>query len=429
MFTQSPSDPLPFKISDITDPQKQRQLRFLFYSHDGQGLGHTRRNLTIAAALRELAPKAAILLVTGLDEVHRFHIPENVGILQLPSLRKVANGWYEGRRLHIPQPDLWALRSSLLTAAVGSFHPDVVLADKHPLGVNGELRDALDLLQARGGKMALGLRDILDNRVTVLSEWASYDLHSRIATYYDRVLIYGHEFVFNPVEQYDFPATVAARTWFCGYVVNGAAQDTHDDSLQLPLAGLPRDRPIVLASAGGGEDGLAFLQTFIKATAGAPWHGVVVAGPMASAEDQRTLQRLAAEVGVTFYTFVTGLVDWFGAVDALVCMGGYNTLAEAVSRGTPTVCVPRMVPRTEQLIRAQAFARLGLLQCIEPADLAVERLRAEIAAALAASPQEFARRAGAVMQFDGARRAACQLLALAEQRTITEPVAPERLST
>ena len=59
------------------------------------------------------------------------------------------------------------------------------------------------------------------------------------------------------------------------------------------------------------------------------------------------------------------LSAWFGDVDALVCMGGYNTLAEAANAGTATVCVPRVAPRAEQAIRAQAFARLGLLQAVD----------------------------------------------------------------
>ena len=72
------------------------------------------------------------------------------------------------------------------------------------------------------------------------------------------------------------------------------------------------------------------------------------------------IRRRAAAAGVAVRTFVPELAGWFGAVDALVCMGGYNTLLEALVRGTPTVCVPRTTPRSEQLIRARALADLGL---------------------------------------------------------------------
>jgi hypothetical protein len=51
-------------------------MRFLFYSHDGYGLGHTCRNLAIARALTELAPRASVLLATGIG---RRHAPRRAG--------------------------------------------------------------------------------------------------------------------------------------------------------------------------------------------------------------------------------------------------------------------------------------------------------------------------------------------------------------
>ena len=39
--------------------------RIMLYSHDTQGLGHLRRNLSIATALRKAEPTSSILLVTG----------------------------------------------------------------------------------------------------------------------------------------------------------------------------------------------------------------------------------------------------------------------------------------------------------------------------------------------------------------------------
>ena len=100
------------------------------------------------------------------------------------------------------------------------------------------------------------------------------------------------------------------------------------------------------ATAGGGEDGFAILAAFIEAAAGENWRAIVVAGSQSSPEKRQQLRESAERAGVTYHTFVRGLDAWFVAVDCLVCMGGYNTIAEALSRGTPTVCVPRVVPRT-----------------------------------------------------------------------------------
>jgi predicted glycosyltransferase len=95
-------------------------------------------------------------------------------------------------------------------------------------------------------------------------------------------------------------------------------------------------------------------------------------------------------------------------------MGGYNTLSEAVSLGMPTLCVPRAQPRREQLIRARSFARLDLLRLVEPELLDPALLRREVAALLLASRRGIAERAHATLGFDGARRAAGELLQLAD---------------
>src|SRR5213083_3095690 len=69
-------------------------MRFLFYSHDGLGLGHTRRNLAVAAALTELEPQAAVLIATGVQPITYLGVPRNVGILKLPGIQKLDNEAY-----------------------------------------------------------------------------------------------------------------------------------------------------------------------------------------------------------------------------------------------------------------------------------------------------------------------------------------------
>src|SRR5439155_10740992 len=108
----------------------------------------------------------------------------------------------------------------------------------------------------------------------------------------------------------------------------------------------------------------------------------------------------------------------FPTVDALVCMGGYNTLVEAVSTGVPTVCVPRIIPRREQLIRARAFERLGLVRVVEPESLGVENLRQAIHQVVGTPRRALLRRGHSAPSFDGARRAARPLLTLAWLRQL-----------
>jgi predicted glycosyltransferase len=391
-------------------------MRFLFYSHDGLGLGHTRRHLAVATALAREAPESVIMLATGAEEFVRHGLPRQIEILKLPGLQKLGNENYAARRLAISATEVRELRSRLLFTAVKSFQPDVVLVDKHPFGASGEFKDGLKQLRKQGGRAVLGFRDILDEPAHVLAEWKPFKMQKRIAEFYDQVIIYGDAAVFNPIEEYRFPASLADRTQFCGYVFsreNAASLENLDWPFPTRAE---RKRSVVLATMGGGEDGARSLEQFMRACEQATWQGVAVAGPMMPDAELERLQRLAASLGVTFRSYIPHLSALFTQVDALVCMGGYNTLVEAAALGVPTVCIPRIAPRTEQLIRAEAFARLGLLQVGRPDEINPDKLRAQIGAALRSSPHELSALAHGALNFNGAQQAAEQLCNLAVER-------------
>jgi predicted glycosyltransferase len=169
----------------------------------------------------------------------------------------------------------------------------------------------------------------------------------------------------------------------------------------------------VMATTGGGEDGFELLENFITASAEAPWQGMVVAGPMTPEPRLKGLQELADQHRVPLQSFVPSMSRLFLAVDAVVCMGGYNTLAEAISKGVSVVCVPRQAPRAEQAIRAKALERLGLLRMLNPARICRETLRAAVDEALKIPREAVLDKARQTLSFDGAYRAAGQLVRLA----------------
>jgi predicted glycosyltransferase len=69
-------------------------------------------------------------------------------------------------------------------------------------------------------------------------------------------------------------------------------------------------------------------------------------------------------------------------------MGGYNTLSEVVSQGTLSLVIPRETPRTEQLIRAKAFKKQGLIDYIPWNDFSAPLLRTKIEHLLA-NPERY----------------------------------------
>jgi predicted glycosyltransferase len=385
-------------------------VRAILYSHDGLGLGHVRRNLAIADAVTRLDPAASVLLVCSTDQVDSLVIPSRVDVLKLPGVRKTADATYAAHRLPMTEAETWSMRSGLIASATRSFAPDVLLSDKHPHGAHGELREALGALHAAGGRAVLGLRDILDDPATVRAEWQRGRVLAAIASDYDRVLVYGSPDVLHPGRAYGMPEPVLDMLRFCGYVASTPPADERTE-----LRSDDDGRPTVVATAGGGADGYAMLSDFVRASRSAPWHPVVISGADASPVQQEGLRRDTEAIDGTYHRFVRNLPLHFADIAALVSMGGYNTTVEALSSAVPTVVVPRVEPRQEQLIRARAFGALGLVRVVEPDRLGGPALHDQICAALTDSRSRIRHAVARHLDLDGARRAASHLLALADR--------------
>jgi predicted glycosyltransferase len=384
--------------------------RFILYSpDDSTAADHLHRSLAIAAAVTEAAPDASVLLVKGETEPVGDALAPNVDLLTLPGVRSLGNGRYSARRLAMSGVELRAMRTAQIEAAVEAFRPHAMLVDTHPLGVREELRPALDALRAAGGRAALGFRDVLDDPAVVLQEWSTLNLVEAAETYFERLLVYGDRRVLDFVSEYMLPEPLADRVRHVGYVVQPTAQQGH--AQPPPVLGRSSGRrPLVLATADAGEDGEHLLAAFVHAARDAAWYGMVAAGPGFSEADRHSLRRNAFEAGVEFHVSPSDVSSWFAHVDALVCTGGYGILAEAIARGTPTLCVPSVSRSREQLIRARRLGRLGLIHAVEPDSLDAGLLRIQVAA-LAAGPDYLS--GVRVPCLDGARRTAQELLELA----------------
>ena len=93
-------------------------------------------------------------------------------------------------------------------------------------------------------------------------------------------------------------------------------------------------------------------------------------------------------MGIRTYHFFRQMEKLFAAADLVVCMGGYNTLCEILSQGTMSLVIPRETPRKEQLIRARAFHRKGLVDYIPWNDFNARFLQEKLIGMLA-RPEPF----------------------------------------
>lgn len=355
-------------IRGTSTPSRTR--RIVLYSHDTMGLGHMRRNLAIARALRATESQPAILLIAGAHELGALAIPEGVDCLTLPAIGKRSDGCYQPRSLPISLQQLVALRSHTITAAIQAFDPDVFIVDKVPLGMFNELEPCLRWLRARGqARCVLGLREVLDTPATVLREWQAGGYETAIRRFYDAVWIYGDSTVYDTCREYGFSREIVAKTSYTGYIAPKVPITT-DERAYTPLLGQIQLQPgcrVALCCVGGGQDGQALANAFAQASFPEDMVAIILTGPFMPADVQRQQEQHAANnPRLRILKFVDETAPLLRRADYVVAMGGYNTVCEVLAYEKRALIVPRVNPRLEQLIRATRMRDLGLIDLLHP---------------------------------------------------------------
>jgi predicted glycosyltransferase len=362
------------------DPPKRlgslASARLMFYSHDAQRLGHIRRNLNIANSLVEAGLDVTVLLVCGSRKVSGFQVGRSIDTLILPALSKHTDGAYRPRSLGIDHSQLLEFRRQTILAAAQSFKPDILIVDKQPLGFQGELLPALELVRKRGGRSILGLRDIIDTPEVARAEWEQAGGDDAVLALYDSIWIYGDRSVYDLTKDYRFSDALRLKTWFTGYLnpldLMASATSAKAEIPESPRKGQPRN---VLCLVGGGQDGYQLSNLFLKSDLGKNQRGILVTGPYMSENHRFKLAEKARKRGdFQVHTFFPSLLPLMRKADLVVSLGGYNTVCELLALGIPSLIIPRIVPRQEQLIRAQLFQELGLLSWIHPESVTREAI-------------------------------------------------------
>jgi predicted glycosyltransferase len=353
------------------------RLRLLFYSHDTYGLGHLRRSLALARYFRRRWPDASQLIVTGSPLAEGYWLPEGADYVKLPSVVKVGAGRYASRSLAASFEDVRALRRDLLFAVARKFEPDALIVDHAPAGLKGEALATLRYLKRESGATALvlGLRDIVDEAPRVRRDWTREGVYDLLDQVYDRILVYGTPDIYDPVAEYGFSDGAAHKSRYVGYLRREA--DRPPPAIRREL-GLRTDR-LVLVTPGGGGDGHELCRVLLQAlrlsSGRTDFDCVVVTGPLMPEEWVRQLEGAAKGLpAVRILRFVGDLAGHIAAADAVVAMAGHNSVSEILSFGRPSVLVPRVTPRREQLVRAEALSRRGFVRMLNPADLTPRRL-------------------------------------------------------
>lgn len=362
-------------------------MRLMVYSHDAFGLGNLRRMLTICDYLLSCWPRLSILLVSGSPMIQGFRLPKGLDYIKLPCLNRGIAGDISAKYLGTSTEETVALRSQLIYSAACHFKPDLLLVDKKPAGLKGELTQTLEYLQqySPSTKRVLLLRDILDTPEKTIADWQKLGCYEDIQIHYEQVLVVGMQVIFDLVQEYRLPLSISPKLRYCGYLRKQPGKRNREDFRQQ--LGIKETDRLVLVTPGGGEDGYDLVKTYLQglkqATPDETLHSLILSGPEMPGEQQLQIQQLAATCSrVTLNSFTDDVLSHLAAADAVVSMGGYNTLTEILTLGKRAIVVPRIKPSQEQLIRATRFAERGLVEMIHPESVTPRSLMQAVEAQL-----------------------------------------------
>lgn len=373
-------------------------MKILVYSHDAFGLGNIRRMLAICQHLLDTIPDLSVLVMSGSPVLHSLRLPQGLDYIKLPCVGRDEEGELGVKFLNTEVDETLKLRSDLILTAAVNFKPDLLLVDKKPSGLNGELNSTLRYVKTAlpQTKLVLLLRDILDVPEVTIASWTKNRYYEIVERLFDQVWVVGSPEVFDVSREYHFPSEVSQKVRYCGYVrKSGSLRNHHFWRQQLHVGS---EESLILVTPGGGADGYRLVKIYLdgiqcqglpqrKSSVSTVVKSIVVTGPDMPANLRREIMNQAIALPqIQVQEFTDDLMGYMDAADVVVSMGGYNTLCEILSLAKRAVVVPRVKPVLEQWMRAERLARLGLIQAIHPDSLEPKKLMEAIAQQLNRPP-------------------------------------------
>lgn len=334
--------------------------RVLFYVQHLLGIGHLKRAVVLAHAMRRAGLQ--VTLVSGGEAVP---VIDSSGIdwVQLPPARAadmsfkvlldengapVDDAWREGRR-------------DLLLQVFHRLRPQVVMVELYPFGRRQMRFELTPLLEAAWAmaprpRVVSSVRDIL---VEKSDPRRNREMVELALNRFDRVLVHGDPQLIPFDETFPFARELGERLTYTGYVADLSAVPPTDGN---------NVRRGVLVSAGGGAVGDDLLQMALAARpltrlAAAPWR--LLAGDNLAETTFRDLVA-RAPAGVVVERARRDFVALMRGAALSISQGGYNTVVELLGTGTPAVIVPYAGgEETEQTIRARLLAKRGLVSVVD----------------------------------------------------------------
>jgi predicted glycosyltransferase len=352
----------------------------LFYVQHLLGIGHLQRSLRIAEALVQNG--IAVTLVCGGPPVALPRDP-SVRIVQLTPIRAQDARFELVDSAGRPVDDaLREERRAALLAAFATARPDAVVIEGFPFARRAfrfELEPLIAAVRAAEPRPRLicSVRDI----VVVRDDPQRHrDIVDRVRRDFDAVLVHGDPELIRFDSSFPAAPDIVDRLIYTGYVCPPAAT--------LGGAVVPGGGEVVV-SAGGGAAGHALLEAALAARrsgclADHSWR--LLTGTNLPEADFAAL-KADLPAGVIVERFCYNFVGLLRGCRVSVSQAGYNTVLDILAARARAVLVPFAAGReTEQLMRAERLAELGVAELVHENELSPQSLAAAIERAAASEP-------------------------------------------
>ncbi len=329
---------------------------FIIFQHSN-GVGHVTRCSTLAQALASISK---VTMFSGGPPIADYSPPSGVDFVQLPATR-----WdLAANARPVPVDTIYSLdevdcvRSKMLVDGYLRVKPRVIVIDYFPFGPQ------------RFGKALSALFDILDQEpqrpITISSiracpaaklwdaavpaKWINRQLSEK----FSGVLHHADTDMF-PVPSlgtYVVSALSGISVWQTGFIRRPFKK----------MDQIGSSNGLLLTVGGGSTLGAGLLKQWVKAArAGLPdvFPINVVCGAMMSARDRESV-RAEQDANVTVHDCVARMDDLIATSRAVVCLGGYNTLVEALSLNKPVLAFPNS-DLGDQALQVASLCSKGML--------------------------------------------------------------------
>lgn len=348
--------------------------RIIIHCQYVYGIGHFVRAVELASFLSE---SFNVFLLNGGEPIMNYAVPDEVFYFQMPSIYKDENS---NQLIPVDSSlDLkkcFVMRSAMIEQLVGVICPDILITEHFPFGLlfETEVMNLIKHIKSNNpnSKIVSSVRDVIESEnggekdafiCALLNKW------------YDAILVHSDERIVPFKASFPMADQIKVPLYHTGYVVQRISPSRLENSL-----------PILLVSIGGGRMGNELLYAMIEAhkLITCHWQHKLVLFIGAFQRDDQMLQSVVNKNDMTNIMLMpfdkNAYLQNLAKASAVVCMGGYNSVLEAVSTGVPVLIYNRkfLGNNKEQELRSTLFQKFGLVASFGEEDLAQEKLATKI---------------------------------------------------